>query len=558
MNQSFHMRFTQSIIAALLLLAAGQVAAADAGVVVYARGTSYAEQGGRQEFLRRGSTVEVGDDIVTESSAYVQIRLLDNTMIAVRENSSFVIDELEAPARAGRPAIGSGRTLRASFSLNRGGFRTSTGRIAARQPSAYRITTPSAVIGVRGTNYEARLCQGGVCAADDGLYVGVTDGNAYMQNNGGTLELGQSQFGYARDFNTAPVRLPEPPPTLTEDPVVFEADEEEEEEEEDVEAEESSEEEEAAEDESPEESRDEDESADGRDESDGSEESSAEEADTAEALASERAGDQPDATSATATRDTATARIDVADTDEPERTIQAESATGGSVDLTDGRRVTVERSFVFSDAGAAGGQNIDLDRLTISTSGELSAFSLPGSNDTSLEYALGTGAARNLGMDPVTLLKWGRWASPSGTANVGDLHWILAPEESLPVRLISGSANYVLVGNTDPTDSAGNVGVLGSAALSADFTNQTVQSAVELGINGSVWKASGSGDITVNVFEGVYDAVTINGDATGSGDFNGIFNRFEDGLPNGAGVGYRLLNGDQAVSGAAVFNRAGN
>ena len=41
---------------------------------------------------------------------------------------------------------------------------------------------------------------------------------------------------------------------------------------------------------------------------------------------------------------------------------------------------------------------------------------------------------------------------------------------------ITGSANYTLIGNTDPTDGNGNVGFLGSATLQADFTNQTVSS----------------------------------------------------------------------------------
>ena len=562
--------------AALLLFASSVAHAVDAGTVVFVRGTAFAVQGGQQEFLRRGSLIEVGDEIQTQGNSYVQIRLLDNTMLAIREESSFVIDELEAPAQAETPAIGNGQTLRASFSLNRGGFRTSTGRIASRQPNAYRIVTPSAFIGVRGTNYEARLCQG-ECAGADGLYVGVTDGTAFMENNGGSLDLEQSEFGYARDFNTAPIQLPEPPVTLTEDPIIVDAEEEEEEESEseaeaetEEEAEEESEEEAEAEEESAEEEAEsEEESAESEEsseesaeesssdtESESSEES-AEESDTAEALAAERETEQPaDASSQASTDTTGAVGVDAgADDDEPEQVIRAESATGGEVDLTDGEEVIVTRAFAYSDAGALASLNIDQEALTLTTTGDVTAFAIEVDDTTSLEFALGVGEARNVGMDPETLMKWGRWASPSGAQNSGDLHYVLAPAEDGPVQVITGSANYTLVGNTDPTDQDGNVGVLGSASLAADFTNQTVESALQLGINGSVWQASGTGDINVNLFEGIYNSVIVNGENTGTGQFNGVFSGFQDGLPKGAGLGYQLLNGGTTVSGAVIFNR---
>ena len=133
------------------------------------------------------------------------------------------------------------------------------------------------------------------------------------------------------------------------------------------------------------------------------------------------------------------------------------------------------------------------------------------------------------------------------------LHWISSPAAEAPEQTITGSASFTLRGNTDPTDNLGNVGVLGSASLSADFTNQVVQSSLQLGINNQVWTATGSGSINANLFEGLYDTVTVGGSSTGSGSFGGIFTGFGDGLPSGAGLNYHLINESTTVNGAAIF-----
>ena len=63
------------------------------------------------------STLNEGDVIVTGPKAYAQLKLADGTKIAIRPDSRFVIDALEAPATASHPAIGAGVNLRARFSL---------------------------------------------------------------------------------------------------------------------------------------------------------------------------------------------------------------------------------------------------------------------------------------------------------------------------------------------------------------------------------------------------------------------------------------------------------
>lgn len=109
------------------------------------------------------------------------------------------------------------------------------------------------------------------------------------------------------------------------------------------------------------------------------------------------------------------------------------------------------------------------------------------------------------GSDATTGISWGRWAG--GSINItnradatsktqalaGSLHWIAGPTETAAVTLpISGTFSYVNAGGTAPTDNLGNVGVLNSATLSANFTAQTVDVGVQATIAGATLGASAS------------------------------------------------------------------
>ncbi|MBC8273332.1 MAG: FecR domain-containing protein, partial [Gammaproteobacteria bacterium] len=202
-----------------LLLIAGPLsssALASVGSVLFKYGNVTVDSANAR-LLRQGATVEEGDVIVTGPKGYVQLLLDDGTKIAIRPNSSFEIEALEMPASATAPAVGAGITLKASFKLQKGGFRTLTGRIAQQDPSVYQVTTPAAIIGVRGTNYSTRLCAGDCGSGDDGLYVGVSEGAATLTNSAGELDIPKNAYGFAENFNTPPQRLLAPPVSLQEE-----------------------------------------------------------------------------------------------------------------------------------------------------------------------------------------------------------------------------------------------------------------------------------------------------------------------------------------------------
>lgn len=536
-------------VVALLGAMTSMPASANIGRVLYTFGNVTVEKPAISN-LKRGVTVEEGDIVVTGPKGYAQLKLLDGTKIAIRPGSRFVIEAFEAPATATQAAIGEGKALRSSFKLQKGGFRTITGSIARRDPAAYQVTTPSAVIRVRGTNFVARTCAGDCGAGTlDGDYIGVSSGGVNVSNAAGSLDLANNQFGFAQSFNTPPTRLTAPPSSLQDDGL-------------------------AVLEESEEEGSDEDEggasAASGDSSEEGGEEGGSGDESTT-AIASTRGG-AVSSTAAASNSTKSTTTTTAPGDNEPDQEISAAGTGGQNVDLTGGGEETfIPRGLTFAVEGRAAGINTNNETATFDSNNNLTGFADPGSEGQSVTYAIGAAVNRNVGFDPNSSIKWGRWGNGIATQSTNDaaptnleldnqsLHWVVvSQDEVVPTQVITGSASYTLVGNTDPTDNLGNVGVLGSANFSADFTNSTVESSLQLGINEQNWTASGSGNITSNLFSGLYGTVSVNGAADGSGSFGGVFGGFSaTGVPTGAGMTYQLSNGTATVSGAAVFNNSG-
>ncbi|MBT7537871.1 MAG: hypothetical protein HN683_00915 [Gammaproteobacteria bacterium] len=592
-----------------LLLIAGPLsssAQASVGRVLFKYGNVTVDSANAR-LLRQGAMVDEGDVIVTGPKGYVQLLLDDGTKIAIRPNSSFEIEALEMPASATAPAVGAGITLKASFKLQKGGFRTLTGRIAQQNPSVYQVTTPAAIIGVRGTNYSTRLCAGDCGSGDDGLYVGVSEGGATLTNSAGELDIPKNAYGFAENFTTPPQRLLSPPVSLQEEgSISLEASDDDEESSDDGDseegdtdgesdsdegksddsdsedggsddegsAEEGGSEENSNEEGSPDQSGADDGADSGASSDDGADQSGADDGGQVdgsagagyEEVASEFGGGTPPVPAAPATG-TVTVNTTTAP-EEPEREIVAEGAGGQVVDITDGQNVVIRTAgLALSVGGVASGINTDFDQAAFDEDNNLARFSDVDSSDATVIYDVGSASITNTGFDPTGSLRWGRWTAGTGTLDSdtttsdidlteSSLHWVIAPLSTNPDRVITGSAEYLLVGNTDPTDDLGNRGVLGSASLFADFTNSIVESDVQLGIAGEVWTASGSGAITSNLFNGLYSTVTVNGGSGASGSFGGIFSDSTAGVPSAAGLSYQLTNSSRTVSGVAVFNAA--
>ncbi|MDH3589750.1 MAG: FecR family protein, partial [Gammaproteobacteria bacterium] len=192
-------------VACLLVALPLAVAHADAGQVLFVYGKAYVESAdGSRTALTKGSTVQSGDTIVTSANGRVQMRMDDGGLLALRPQTEFVIEEFSFPAATGG-AVASAGEPRSFFALVKGGFRSITGAIGKADKADYRVRTPVATIGIRGTDYTAVYCDTGCSGAmQKGLYVGVTDGGVTLRNDGGSLDLDPGQFGYVRDKASGP------------------------------------------------------------------------------------------------------------------------------------------------------------------------------------------------------------------------------------------------------------------------------------------------------------------------------------------------------------------
>lgn len=139
------------------------------------------------------SSVFVGDTLFTDEVAKGQIQFNDGTLLLLIPASQL--------------SLKSYGKSRFSSTLAQGGIRVSTGLIAKKNPENFEIHTANATIGVRGTIFETRLYLGS-------LLVGSSQGDVFVKNEGGTLDIGTDQFAEAPAKNVAPRSLPDRPAPL--------------------------------------------------------------------------------------------------------------------------------------------------------------------------------------------------------------------------------------------------------------------------------------------------------------------------------------------------------
>ncbi|MES2884276.1 MAG: hypothetical protein V4709_05700 [Pseudomonadota bacterium] len=204
---------SHSLAALLLLASCAATAAESAGKVIMLTGRATAlGSDGSVRKLSKNDEVFAGDLVNTGVSSYINLKFADGSFFLLRPETRFQVEQFEyaeskpttpvaaptptaAPAPSGAPAAtppqpaasstspaaaattvpppaaapaplvtasqsSSSGTSRAFFRLVKGGFRSVSGVIGKLNREDYRVTTPVATIGIRGTVYSARLCQG--------------------------------------------------------------------------------------------------------------------------------------------------------------------------------------------------------------------------------------------------------------------------------------------------------------------------------------------------------------------------------------------------------------
>ena len=201
------MRLARFLAAALLGLAAlGPASAADFGTVELVAGlVTVQTQEGRTFSPRLGAPIPVGAEIVTGSDGEIHIETADSGFIAVRSNTRLRVAEYRAEGDELDTQI---------LSLVRGTFRSVTGWIGRYNADRYRVTTPTATIGVRGTDHEpSYLLEEDVTAVaaeaglEPGTYDKVNEGASWIENEGGRVDIPVNFAGFAHASRARPLRL---------------------------------------------------------------------------------------------------------------------------------------------------------------------------------------------------------------------------------------------------------------------------------------------------------------------------------------------------------------
>lgn len=176
----------------LWMMALAAQATDTAGTVTMASGeVTISQAGGNGKPAAVGDILHAGDSVITGTDGELQADLADGGMIAVRPNSVFRIDGYRASGDSDDSSI---------FSLLKGAVRSVTGFIGKVTPQNYRINTPTATIGVRGTDHEVIVIAEADAGSDEiaGTHDRVYEGSTTMEADGNRLEIAAGKAGFLR------------------------------------------------------------------------------------------------------------------------------------------------------------------------------------------------------------------------------------------------------------------------------------------------------------------------------------------------------------------------
>lgn len=124
----------------------------EVGRSLFVRGAvSVQSEDGRSRLLEKHSSIFEHERIVSGSKSFTILEMNDGTRITLRPDTEFVVDKYEWKASEGKGE--------ANYKLLKGGMRALTGLMGKNNPDASTVTTPFATMGIRGTEYDARICE---------------------------------------------------------------------------------------------------------------------------------------------------------------------------------------------------------------------------------------------------------------------------------------------------------------------------------------------------------------------------------------------------------------
>ena len=124
------------------------------GMVVVSRGTVTAVTGSSERALKQGDHFYIHEQITTAEKSFAVLQFVDGAKVTVRPESELIVEEY---------AYNTGEENSAMLNLVSGGLQIVTGAVAKSNPENYKVKTPMALMGVRGTEFVVQLCGEEVC-----------------------------------------------------------------------------------------------------------------------------------------------------------------------------------------------------------------------------------------------------------------------------------------------------------------------------------------------------------------------------------------------------------
>jgi hypothetical protein len=149
-----------------------------------------------------GEAVHQGDTVTTGKDGEIHLKMNDGGILALRPDARMTIVRFQNTGKASDSSL---------LSLARGALRAITGWIGRRSPDHVRIQTPTATIGIRGTDHEALVIPEDSSNGEPGTYDKVNAGGTTLKNQRGVADVSPGQAAFA-----SPTKAPEVLPSVPE------------------------------------------------------------------------------------------------------------------------------------------------------------------------------------------------------------------------------------------------------------------------------------------------------------------------------------------------------
>ena len=123
--------------------------AADIGQIKVAKGQVSVERSGQPMPGLVGTRLQTADTVRTGADGSVGITMYDDSLLSAGPNSMFSLDRYAFDTTTNKGQF--------DTSLRKGSLAVISGRIAKESPDAMTVRTPSAILGVRGTEFIVKI-----------------------------------------------------------------------------------------------------------------------------------------------------------------------------------------------------------------------------------------------------------------------------------------------------------------------------------------------------------------------------------------------------------------